>query len=176
MPFTPFHMGPAAALKAVAGSYFSLTVFGFAQILMDLEPLVRLIRGDAILHGFSHTYLGATGVGFVAFAAGRPFCQGLLRCWNWVMRPKFFGWLRASAGISKTAAATGAFIGTYSHVFLDSLVHRDVRPWAPFNPANGWLGAIPAGWLHLVCLGLGVVGMMVLFVLWVWNRIAIEVD
>ncbi len=26
---------------------------------MDIEPLVRMVRGDNILHGVTHTYLGA---------------------------------------------------------------------------------------------------------------------
>ncbi len=34
MPFTPFHMGPGTAIKAVTGRHFSLTIFGFAQVLM----------------------------------------------------------------------------------------------------------------------------------------------
>ena len=59
MPFTPFHMGPGLAIKAVSGRYLSLMVFGFSQVAMDIEPLVRMIRGDAVLHGFTHTYLGA---------------------------------------------------------------------------------------------------------------------
>jgi hypothetical protein len=48
MPFTPFHMGPGLAVKAVFGRYFSLMVFGFSQVAIDIEPLVRIIRGDAV--------------------------------------------------------------------------------------------------------------------------------
>jgi hypothetical protein len=59
MPFTPFHMGPGAAIKFVTGNYFSLMVFGFAQLAIDVEPLIRLWRHDSVLHGFSHTYIGA---------------------------------------------------------------------------------------------------------------------
>jgi hypothetical protein len=82
MPFTPFHMGPGAAVKAVAGRYFSLTVFGFAQVAMDIEPLLRIVRGDAMLHGFTHTYAGATAIAFAAFFLGRPCCSWLLKTWN----------------------------------------------------------------------------------------------
>lgn len=75
-------MGPGLALKAFAGRRFSLMVFGFSQIGIDIEPLVRIIRGDAALHGFTHTYLGATLVAFVSAFVGRPVCQFLLRYWN----------------------------------------------------------------------------------------------
>jgi len=71
MPFTPFHMGPGLAVKAVTGRYFSLTVFGFCQVAIDIEPLVRMIRGDIVIHGFTHTYLGATLIAFVSVVAGR---------------------------------------------------------------------------------------------------------
>ena len=47
VPFTPFHMGPALALKAVSGQYFSVLVFGIAQVAMDIEPLVGMIRNAA---------------------------------------------------------------------------------------------------------------------------------
>jgi hypothetical protein len=53
MPFTPFHLGPGAAVKAIAGDDFSFIVFGGAQALMDIEPLVHMVRGDAVLHGLS---------------------------------------------------------------------------------------------------------------------------
>ena len=45
MPFTPRHLGPGFAIKALAGRHFSLLTFGVAQVTMDIEPLVGLIRG-----------------------------------------------------------------------------------------------------------------------------------
>ena len=39
MPFTPIHLGPGAALKAIGGRHFSFMVFGGSQVLMDIEPL-----------------------------------------------------------------------------------------------------------------------------------------
>ena len=60
MPFTPFHMGPGILIKALLQGSFSLMVFGWAQILMDIQPLVALITSKGQLHGFSHTYIGAS--------------------------------------------------------------------------------------------------------------------
>ena len=51
MPFTPFHMGAGLALKAMAGRHFSVLTFGMAQVAMDIEPLVGMLRGAAVLHG-----------------------------------------------------------------------------------------------------------------------------
>ncbi|PPD42165.1 MAG: hypothetical protein CTY16_14855 [Methylobacter sp.] len=175
MPFTPLHMGPGAAIKAVLGQYFSLMVFGVAQIAMDIEPLVRIIRGDSLIHGFTHTYIGATLIGIATFVVGWPFCQGTLRFWNFITKPKFLRWLHASSPISKFAAFSGAFVGTFSHVFLDSIMHVDIHPWIPLNEGNSMLHFISVGWLHLFCVGLGVAGFMALFVIFVWNKIAIKI-
>jgi len=94
MPVTPFHMGPGVAIKAVAGRYFGLMVFGFSQLAMDIEPLVRIIRGDGMLHTFTHTYLGATLIGLVSAVVGRPICQSLLNYWTPDPYSPFMNWLR----------------------------------------------------------------------------------
>ena len=52
MPFTPFHLGPGGVLKAVGGRHFSFMVFGGAQVLMDIEVLVRMDLGTPVLHGY----------------------------------------------------------------------------------------------------------------------------
>ncbi|MCI0354322.1 MAG: hypothetical protein L0099_04665, partial [Acidobacteria bacterium] len=62
MPFTPFHFGPGATVKAMAAQHFSLTVFAFAQVAIDLEPLYFMLRDEDPLHRFFHTYVGATAV------------------------------------------------------------------------------------------------------------------
>jgi len=50
MPFTPFHMGPGCLIKALTGNRLSLTIFGFSQIAMDVQPLVHMLRGEGIVH------------------------------------------------------------------------------------------------------------------------------
>jgi membrane-bound metal-dependent hydrolase YbcI (DUF457 family) len=42
--------------------------------------------------------------------------------------------------------------GGWSHVFLDSLMHADQRPLAPFSNVNALLGLVPVEALHLACL------------------------
>ena len=175
MPFTPFHLGPGAAIKAVFGRYFSLMVFGFAQVIIDLEPLIRLLRGDNILHGVSHTYFGAAFIGLFSLWAGKITCEWLLGLWNAVAQFKYLRWLSLSPHISWTAASSGAFIGTFSHVLLDSLIHSDMQPLFPFSTANELLHVMPVGWVYLLCALLGVVGFMVIALVGLWNRWAIEI-
>ncbi len=50
MPFTPFHMGPAIFIKALLQGSFSLMVFGWSQIIMDIQPLVVLLTQEGRLH------------------------------------------------------------------------------------------------------------------------------
>jgi hypothetical protein len=60
MPFTPFHMGSGILIKALLQGSFSLMVFGWSQIVMDIQPLWVLINGLRHLHGFSHTFIGGS--------------------------------------------------------------------------------------------------------------------
>jgi hypothetical protein len=131
MPFTPFHMGPGLAVKAVCGHYFSLMVFGFSQVAIDIEPLVRMIRGDVVLHGLTHTYLGATVIAVLSVVVGRPVCQFLLNYWPPDPYSPFLNWLRGPKVISWPASIAGAFVGTYSHIFLDSVMHSDMQRSRP---------------------------------------------
>jgi membrane-bound metal-dependent hydrolase YbcI (DUF457 family) len=43
-------------------------------------------------------------------------------------------------------------IGGWSHVFLDSLMHADLRPLAPFSDTNAMLDLISVDKLHIACL------------------------
>jgi hypothetical protein len=162
MPITPFHMGPGLLVKAVCGRHLSLMVFGFSQVAMDVEPLVRMIRNDVALHGSAHTYLGATFVGLVSVMVGRPVCQALLDRWAPDPHSAFESWLRGPQLISWPAAIVGAFVGTYSHVFLDSVMHSDMRPLAPFSGANALLGVVSLGALHVGCVLSGVLGALLM--------------
>ena len=93
MPFTPFHMGPGLLIKSVLLRHFSLMLFGFSQVAMDIETLIHILRGDSILHGFTHTYLGATAIGFISFLIGRPICQWFLNRREPDPNLPFFKWL-----------------------------------------------------------------------------------
>ena len=129
MPFTPFHMGPGILIKALLQGSFSLMVFGWAQIVMDLQPLVVLLTGEGHLHGFSHTYIGAILLAIFSALTGKFLSE--------------FGLL--VLGISKKinpikiawwVVFVSAFIGTFSHVLLDSIMHSDVEPFFPISLKN----------------------------------------
>jgi hypothetical protein len=158
MPFTPFHFGPGALIKAAMPRHFSLGVFCFAQVVTDLEVLVNMARGADRLHTHLHTYPGAFAVAVVSVLVGRPLCARFLRWWNAQPQVPLRELYQASSHISLVAALIGAFAGSFSHVFLDSFMHGDIRPFAPLWATNGLSGAITPGLLHLLCTIAGVLG------------------
>lgn len=155
MPFTPFHMGPGIVIKAILQGSFSLMVFGWAQIVMDIQPLVVLITGEGHLHGFSHTYLGATLLALFSALSGKYlsevglFILGLNRQWQ--------------VKISWWVTILSAFIGTYSHVLLDSIMHSDVEPFYPFSKSNELVGLMTISALHKLCIASGLLGGILYF-------------
>jgi hypothetical protein len=165
VPFTPLHVGPAIALKSISGRWFSVTVFCVAQLLIDLEPAWFMLSGDDYIHRFLHTYLGATIAGCVAAIFGKPVCERALRWWNSRLSPVQARWLAVPADIGWTAAAAGGLLGGWSHVLLDSFMHADMRPLAPWQAHNALLFAVHVDALYLGCALAGVAGLGLLLLL-----------
>ncbi|MDH5434999.1 MAG: metal-dependent hydrolase [Gammaproteobacteria bacterium] len=157
MPFTPIHMGPGIFLKSLLQGSFSLMVFGWAQIIMDIQPLVVLITGEGHLHGFTHTYVGATLLAIFSALTGKYLSELGLR----ILRIDDHG---KPISITWKITFISSFVGTYSHVILDSIMHRDVEPFYPFFSENELLGMITVAQLHKLCLYSGLVGAVLYFV------------
>ncbi len=150
-------MGPGIVLKALLQSSFSLMVFGWSQIVMDIQPLLVLISGKGHLHGFTHTYIGATLLAIFSALSGKYASEfGLL-----ALGINKQGHLK----ISWVIAFLSAFIGTFSHVLLDSIMHADVEPFSPFTNDNTFLGLISVSALHKVCVYSGFIGGMLYFII-----------
>lgn len=160
MPFTPIHMGPGILLKAVLQGSFSLMVFGWAQIIMDIQPLIVMLSGEGHLHGFTHTYIGATLIGAVSAITGKYAAELGLR----VMDAAQF------LPVEWPVTIFSAFIGSYSHVLLDSLMHFDLQPFAPFLTNNIFLDLVSVEALHQFCLYSGLVGAGLYFAVVQWKK------
>lgn len=148
MPFTPLHMGPGLLVKSLLQGSFSLMVFAWTQILMDIQPLWVMLTGQGHLHGFSHTYLGATLITIPAAVSGKYAAEWGLRL---ISRTSYLP-------ISWPVAVSSAFIGSFSHVLLDSIMHADVEPFFPFVRSNVFLGVLSIKTLHKFCIYSGLVG------------------
>lgn len=154
MPVTPFHFGPGAAIHAVAPKHVSFIAFCGSNVVMDIEPLYYMLTRQYPLHRFLHTYVGAT----VATLATVLLALACLRLAKRVHLPNPFGWQQ----LGLLAIAGGAALGACSHIVLDSIMHPDIVPLAPFSHANALYGAISLRALHLSCLGAGLLGLGVL--------------
>ena len=112
MPLTPLHLAAGLPVRR----YISLPAFIIVNILIDIEPgLIMFFGMDSLgysLHQGVHTLGGVTLMALVTLPVGFPY-KGNFPAW-----------------------AKGAFWGAYSHLFLDSLVHWDVEPFAPLLSGN----------------------------------------
>ena len=160
MPFTPLHMGPGIAIKAALRRRFSLMVFGWSQILMDLQPLFVMLTDKGELHGFSHTMVGATLIGLLAALSGKPLGEIGLR----ILREP------THLPIAWPVAFLSAYLGTYSHVLIDSIMHSDITPLAPWWVGNPLHGVISIDTLHLLCVATAVAGGAIYYGMQRWNR------
>jgi membrane-bound metal-dependent hydrolase YbcI (DUF457 family) len=156
-------MGPGILIKAILQGSFSLMVFGWTQIIMDIQPLIVILTGEGRLHGFTHTYVGATLIALFSAVTGKYLSEWALRLlWSNKFGRVHIGWV---------VATVSAFIGSYSHVVLDSLMHSDMTPLFPFSPVNQLLGVISAEAVYRLCVYTGLFGAVVYFaVQWMLSR------
>lgn len=161
MPFTPIHMGPGIFFKGILQGSFSLMVFGWTQIVMDLQPLFVLISGEGHLHGFSHTYVGATLLAILSALTGKYLALFGL----WLLKIE----KSIHHNIKWWVVFLSAFVGAFSHVLLDSIMHSDVQPFYPMSLSNPFLSFMSVSLLHKLCLYSGLVGAAVYYLIQ-WRR------
>lgn len=162
MPITPFHFGPGAALKGLLGRYMSFTVFAFANVLIDVEPVALFFLTGDPAHPYLHTLPGATLIMVLGVWPGRRICEWAIRRWNAWLRPAQARWLAVEPRIGLGAAASGAALGAYSHILIDSIMHVDVRPLAPFVAVNHWQGLVSIEVLQAACVAAGLAGIVLM--------------
>ena len=145
-------------VKSLAPRHFSFVMFAIAQVVIDIEPALGMLFAWQVLHGWTHTLLGATAIAAVVTVMGRPVAQALLGWWNAHLDDSL-SLLQSPEPITWISAAAGAFIGTWSHVALDSLMHADLHPFAPLSTDNPLLYAVTLDTLHLGCVVAGIFGL-----------------
>lgn len=163
-------MGPALAAKAVAPRHFSFLVFGITQVAIDTEAAIFLLVDEPPYHRMLHTYVGATVVALLAVVIGRPLLAYALRFWNRLVRADRESFLWVEPRVPLVAATSGALIGGYSHVLLDSFLYSDMHPIAPLSDSNAALNMLSTLEVYALCLALGLLGGAVLAARWLWRR------
>jgi hypothetical protein len=148
MPFTPFHLGPGLFAKSMGPRHVSLTAFAATQVVVDIEPLYYIIRGEYPVHRWIHTVWLAGTIGLATGAAISVVARR---------------WLATAHALARTdlamgAALLGGLLGGVSHPLLDGLMHRDVRALRPFSEATWVLHPSQVPALYMACALLGVWG------------------
>jgi len=148
-------MGPGMAVKAVAQERFSLVIFGWAQILVDLQPLVVVLTQEGQTHGVTHTFIGGAVLGAAAAASGKPIAEGLLNLFRKKEKPRVH--------ISWKTAWWSGLVGGLSHVLLDGLIYPDMSPFWPFVHGTR-MDVFTSRGMTAFCILSGLAGLLVYFV------------
>lgn len=152
MPITPFHLGPGALVAVASRSSVSFLAFAAANVLIDVESLYNMVTGQPRIHTFFHTYIGSTIAAALTVVAFLP-CRWLaLKLPDWPI----LSWRRL--GIA--AVACGSLVGAWSHVLLDSVMHSDITPLAPYSKANPLYHLVSLQVLRLGCVVAGALGVV----------------
>ena len=167
MPITPFHIIAGVAAKSIRQKYFSWTVFALANVSIDTEAVYYFFTTGSPAHKYFHTWVGATIIAILCATLGKYLCEIGLRVLNYVfLNEKYvpsLKWLQQGIKINQISAWSGAFVGAYSHIFLDSFVNLDMKPYFPFSDQNHLLGLISLKNIYILCVILFIVGIIILF-------------
>jgi membrane-bound metal-dependent hydrolase YbcI (DUF457 family) len=144
-------MSFGAGLKALFYFKFSFFVFCYTQVIIDLESVFNIIFGRYPIHGFLHTYLGAL--------VTMLFCgmtANFLRSKLSKLLAKFKVNQIFEIELTHKIIYISAFVGSFSHIVLDSFMHADMKPLSPLNESNVLLNLISLSTLHLACMVPGI--------------------
>lgn len=109
MPITILHFPVALPVKIIRGDKVSVKVFVASNILMDAEPIFKILVGvDATqIHGYSHNMIVVVLFSMIVRLVTRSKVIGESVLW-----------------------------GTVTHTIVDAMVHSDMTPFAPLSNDN----------------------------------------
>ncbi len=143
MPFTPFHLGPSAAVALPLDKYIDVPVFVSVNVVVDLEPLAVILFGlNYPLHGYCHTLLVGSLVGFL-WGCIAYLLRDIIKLGMKALLLKYeTGFLKmVISGIS----------GVWFHLVFDAIMHKNVMIFYPYR-TNPLHGLVSVAALHLICL------------------------
>ena len=154
MPFTPFHLMAGTSVKSFFPQYFSFSIFTLTNVIIDSEVLFYIYTTGIPAHKFFHTFLGASLIAIFVALFCRSLCKISLKFWNIILYTKKFSLFKVEAKITRLSAWCGAFVGAYSQLLLDSIMHADMMTFFPFSDLNQFHNIILTNNLHYLCIGL----------------------
>jgi membrane-bound metal-dependent hydrolase YbcI (DUF457 family) len=105
-----------------------------SSVIVDVEPFLLSLQ-----HGFFHSYLGATIVGLSVAVASIPLRNSV----EWISTHLV---LLPQKVTFRNAIFTSLF-GVWLHVFLDSFLYPEMKPFLPFE-GNPFLGLVSSAMIY----------------------------
>lgn len=151
LPFTPFHLGPALFFAIIFFPFVDVFAVFVGSVIVDIEPVYYLFFTTmGPYHGFLHTYLGCTILSFLLALGSYPFKRFYLELL------RLFG-LEQEINFRKTLGSY--LLGSYFHVFLDSFLYPEMKPFYPFG-GNPLLYTVYYTYVYGLCVIMFLVGFM----------------
>ena len=172
MPITPVHMGPALAAKAVAPRYFSF--HGLRHHAGSDRPRGGLLSAcglSPVPPLAAHLSSGQQWLRCLRSSSAGRCWNARSELWNRLVRADRESFLWIEPRVPLVAAVSGALIGGYSHVLLDSFLYSDMHPISPMSDGNPVLNVLSTLEVYALCLALGLLGAIALAVRWLWGRL-----
>ena len=161
MPFTPFHLGPGLLVGLLLLSYVDFPTFLVASVIVDVEPLLVLWWNLPYpLHGFFHSFLGGTLVALLLTALMRKARKSL---------SSLLLFFKITQTVSFKKIVLASVSGIYLHILLDSLMHRDIRPFYPLD-LNPFLGLSSDLGVYMLCMWSFMGGVIIYIIRFVLSR------
>ncbi len=149
MPFTPFHLGPSFWLGLLLFRFINIGAFLAGSVLVDVEPLVVMVFNlNYPLHGFLHSYLGGT---IIAALFAILYYRLKVKI-NYILSR-----FRVAQDSSFSIILISCLLGVYFHIFLDSFLYTDIKPFFPLK-MNPQYGLISSPLMYMFCAASFLVG------------------
>jgi len=162
MPYTPYHFGPGLFLGVVLFPYIDFSTVMVASVILDIEPAtILMLQLPFQFHGFFHTYLGATIIACILSVVFYPLRRHL---------NKLVSLFSLHQESSFRHIFLASIIGTYFHVFLDSLLYGEMHPFYPLL-GNPFVGIFHFAFVYDVCVFLGLLGFGAYIVRMLYNQL-----
>lgn len=152
MPLTPFHLGPALLLGLLFFKRINFPTFIIANIILDIEPLIVLVLGlNYPLHGFLHSFLGAS---IVAIVLSLVVIGADEKVW------RLMSFFKLEQKPSPKSILLASFSGAYLHILFDSPLYADIKPLFPITVNPLYNSSVFAGFeIYSFCVILFVLGI-----------------
>jgi len=121
MPVTPLHAGIPGLVSYCFPRRVDIMGAVIGSVIIDIDFFLFLATGSP-LHGFFHTFFGATILAVVIIIVLRLLYKPIIALKRWLK------WEPESSLLS---LSLGAFLGTWSHIILDSLIYSDLDLYYP---------------------------------------------